>query len=139
MLINEWQTVPKLWDAVRYTVDHRRKMGQFILTGSAVPDKEAEEEREHSGTGRFAWLTMRPMTLFESGESNGKVSLFVSLGLAFLDYFVPDISFPIPILMKHRLFFVMGVLVISSFFMWKRRDFTIPLVTTYLGALLDRF
>ena len=75
MLIDEWQTVPKLWDAVRCTVDHRRKMGQFILTGSAVPDKEAEEEREHSGTGRFAWLTMRPMTLFESGESNGKVSL----------------------------------------------------------------
>jgi hypothetical protein len=50
-------------------------MGQFILTGSAVPDKEAEGEREHSGTGRFAWLTMRPMTLFESGESNGRVSL----------------------------------------------------------------
>lgn len=50
-------------------------MGQFILTGSAVPDKEAEKEIEHSGTGRFAWLTMRPMTLFESGESNGKVSL----------------------------------------------------------------
>ena len=75
MLIDEWQTVPKLWDAVRYIIDHRRKMGQFILTGSAVPDKEAEEEREHSGTGRFAWLTMRPMTLFESGESNGKVSL----------------------------------------------------------------
>ena len=75
MLIDEWQTVPKLWDAVRYTVDHRHKMGQFILTGSAVPDKEAEKEREHSGTGRFAWLTMRPMTLFESGESNGTVSL----------------------------------------------------------------
>ncbi len=75
MLIDEWQTVPKLWDAVRYTVDHRRKMGQFILTGSVVPDKEAEKEREHSGTGRFAWLTMRPMTLFESGESNGTVSL----------------------------------------------------------------
>ena len=68
MLIDEWQTVPKLWDAVRYTVDHRCAMGQFILTGSAVPDKEAEKEREHSGTGRFAWLTMRPMTLFESGE-----------------------------------------------------------------------
>lgn len=65
MLIDEWQTVPKLWDAVRYTVDHRRKMGQFILTGSAVPDQEAEKMREHSGTGRFAWLTMRPMTLFE--------------------------------------------------------------------------
>lgn len=75
MLIDEWQTVPKLWDAVRYTVDQRRKMGQFILTGSAVPDKDAEKEREHSGTGRFAWLTMRPMSLFESGESNGKVSL----------------------------------------------------------------
>ena len=75
MLIDEWQTVPKLWDAVRYTVDHRHKMGQFILTGSAVPDKEAEKEMEHSGTGRFAWLTMRPMTLFESGESNGSISL----------------------------------------------------------------
>ena len=75
MLIDEWQTVPKLWDAVRYTVDHRREMGQFVLTGSAVPDKETEKEREHSGTGRFAWLTMRPMTLFESGESNGSVSL----------------------------------------------------------------
>ncbi len=75
MLIDEWQTVPKLWDAIRYTVDHRREMGQFILTGSAVPDKEGEAEIEHSGTGRFAWLTMRPMTLFESGESNGHVSL----------------------------------------------------------------
>ncbi|MGM9818555.1 MAG: ATP-binding protein [Paludibacteraceae bacterium] len=75
MLIDEWQTVPKLWDAVRYAVDARRVMGQFILTGSAVPDKMAETERVHSGTGRFAWLTMRPMTLFESGESNGSVSL----------------------------------------------------------------
>jgi len=75
MLIDEWQTVPKLWDSVRYTVDHRRKMGQFILTGSSVPNKYAEKERKHSGTGRFAWLTMRPMTLFESGESNGTVSL----------------------------------------------------------------
>lgn len=75
MLIDEWQTVPKLWDAVRYTVDHRRQMGQFILTGSAVPDRNAEKEREHSGVGRFAWLTMRPMSLYESGESNGTVSL----------------------------------------------------------------
>lgn len=75
MLIDEWQTVPQLWDAVRYVVDHRRLMGQFILTGSAVPDKDAEKEREHSGTGRFGWLTMRPMSLFESGESNGTVSL----------------------------------------------------------------
>lgn len=75
MLIDEWQTVPKLWDAVRYTVDTRRKMGQFILTGSAVPDKDDEKEIEHSGTGRFAWLTMRPMSLYESGESKGNVSL----------------------------------------------------------------
>ena len=75
MLLDEWQTVPKLWDSVRYAVDSRRKMGQFILTGSAVPDKEAERQMEHSGTGRFAWLTMRPMSLFESGESNGTVSL----------------------------------------------------------------
>ena len=75
MLLDEWQTVPKLWDSVRYAVDSRRKMGQFILTGSAVPDKEAKRQMEHSGAGRFAWLTMRPMSLFESGESNGLVSL----------------------------------------------------------------
>lgn len=75
LLIDEWQTVPKLWDAVRYTVDHRRQFAQFILTGSATPDKEAEKERIHSGTGRFAWLKMRPMSLYESGESNGAVSL----------------------------------------------------------------
>lgn len=75
MLIDEWQTVPKLWDAVRYTIDQRKRMGQFILTGSAVPDKDGESEIEHSGTGRFAWLTMRPMSLYESGESNGLVSL----------------------------------------------------------------
>lgn len=75
LLIDEWQTVPKLWDAVRYAVDSRRKMGQFILTGSAVPNEETEHEREHSGAGRFAWLTMRPMSLYESGDSNGSVSL----------------------------------------------------------------
>lgn len=75
MLIDEWQTVPKLWDAVRCAVDERQKMGQFILTGSAVPNKEAESQREHSGTGRFAWLTMRPMSLWESGESSGAISL----------------------------------------------------------------
>lgn len=75
MLIDEWQTVPKLWDAVRCAVDERQKMGQFILTGSAVPNKEAESQREHSGTERFAWLTMRPMSLWESGESSGAISL----------------------------------------------------------------
>lgn len=75
MLIDEWQTVPKLWDAVRYTIDHRRQFAQFILTGSATPNNDAEKERKHSGTGRFAWLRMRPMSLYESGESNGAVSL----------------------------------------------------------------
>ena len=73
MLIDEWQTVPKLWDAVRYTVDHRRQMGQFILTGSSVPVDE--EKRRHSGTGRFGWIKMRPMSLWESGDSTGKISL----------------------------------------------------------------
>ena len=72
-LIDEWQLAPKLWDAIRFEVDHRGKMGQFILTGSAVPVDT--KEITHSGTGRFTWLTMRPMSLFESGESNGSFSL----------------------------------------------------------------
>lgn len=73
LLIDEWQLAPKLWDAIRFEVDHRGGPGQFILTGSAVPAKT--EEINHSGAGRFAWLTMRPMSLFESGESTGEVSL----------------------------------------------------------------
>lgn len=72
-LIDEWQIAPKLWDAVRFEVDHRGEEGQFILTGSAVPANM--NEVVHTGTGRFAWLTMRPMSLYESGESNGSVSL----------------------------------------------------------------
>lgn len=72
-LIDEWQVAPKLWDAVRYEVDHRGELGQFILTGSAVPPDT--KEITHSGTGRFSWLTMRTMSLFESGDSNGMVSL----------------------------------------------------------------
>ena len=72
-LIDEWQLAPKLWDAIRFEVDHRGKMGQFILTGSAVPADS--REISHSGTGRFTWLTMRPMSLFESGDSSGDVSL----------------------------------------------------------------
>ena len=72
-LIDEWQIAPKLWDAVRYTVDHRGEVGQFILTGSAVPPETSDIA--HSGTGRFSWLTMRTMSLFESGDSNGTVSL----------------------------------------------------------------
>ena len=72
-LIDEWQVVPKLWDAVRFEVDHRRKLGQFILTGSAVP--ASRDEIIHTGTGRIASLLMRPMSLWESGDSNGSVSL----------------------------------------------------------------
>ena len=72
-LIDEWQIAPKIWDAVRYEVDIRGEEGQFILTGSAVPIES--NEITHSGTGRFTWLTMRPMSLYESGESTGEVSL----------------------------------------------------------------
>lgn len=74
-LIDEWQIAPKIWDAVRYEVDHRRKDGQFILTGSAVPPKNAKEEMKHSGTGRISWLRMRPMSLWESSDSSGSISL----------------------------------------------------------------
>ncbi|MDD2957780.1 MAG: DUF4143 domain-containing protein [Lachnospiraceae bacterium] len=72
-LIDEWQLAPKLWDAIRFEVDHRRELGQFVLTGSAVPADT--KEITHSGTGRFTWLTMRPMSLYESGDSTGEVSL----------------------------------------------------------------
>lgn len=72
-LIDEWQTAPQLWDAIRFTVDHRDEDGQFILTGSAVPIDS--DKIEHSGAGRFARLKMRPMSLWESEESNGSVSL----------------------------------------------------------------
>ena len=72
-LIDEWQLAPKLWDAIRFEVDHRHELGQFVLTGSAVPADT--KEITHSGTGRFTWLTMRPMSLYESGDSTGEVSL----------------------------------------------------------------
>lgn len=72
-LIDEWQIAPKLWDAIRFEVDHRDELGQFVLTGSAVPGNT--KDVTHSGTGRFTWLMMRPMTLFESNDSTGEVSL----------------------------------------------------------------
>ncbi len=72
-LIDEWQIAPKLWDAIRFEVDHRGELGQFVLTGSAVPADT--KEITHSGTGRFTRLTMRPMSLYESGDSTGEVSL----------------------------------------------------------------
>ena len=71
-LLDEWQTAPVLWDAVRHAVDMRGVTGQFILTGSAVPKDNIVQ---HSGTGRISRFTMRPMSLFESGESNGSISL----------------------------------------------------------------
>ena len=73
-LLDEWQVIPELWDMVRSEVDRRGEMGQFILTGSSVPVDE--EKRRHSGTGRFGWIKMRPMSLWESGDSTGKISLF---------------------------------------------------------------
>lgn len=72
-LIDEWQIAPQIWDAVRFETDHRKEDGLFMLTGSAVPADKSKIR--HTGAGRFAWLTMRPMTLWESGESSGDVSL----------------------------------------------------------------
>ena len=72
-LIDEWQIAPTLWDAVRFTADHENKLGLFILTGSSVPADMREVI--HSGTGRFGWLRMRPMSLWESGDSSGDVSI----------------------------------------------------------------
>ena len=72
-LIDEWQIAPQLWDAVRFEVDRRRDFGQFILTGSSVP---ADASRiVHTGTGRIARMRMRPMSLFESGDSSGSTGL----------------------------------------------------------------
>ena len=71
-LIDEWQVAPVLWDAVRFAVDQRGEMGQFILTASTKP---LRSEIMHSGTGRIARMKMRTMSLFESGESTGRVSL----------------------------------------------------------------
>lgn len=71
-LIDEWQMAPVLWDAVRFEVDKRNELGQFILTGSAVPN---DNVTAHTGTGRISRMKMRPMSLLESKESNGSISL----------------------------------------------------------------
>ena len=71
-LFDEWQMYPVVWDSIRTDVDHTGLKGQYILTGSARP---LEDSVMHTGTGRISKLLMRPMSLFESGESNGKVSL----------------------------------------------------------------
>lgn len=72
-LIDEWQIAPSLWDSVRFEVDHRDGYGHFILTGSSTPP--SMDDVFHSGTGRFAKLKMRTMSLYESGDSSGDVSL----------------------------------------------------------------
>lgn len=74
-LFDEWQDIPELWDAIRFAVDHSDGDRHFLLTGSAVVPEEKRKKIKHSGTGRFAWVRMRPMTLWESGESSGEVSL----------------------------------------------------------------
>lgn len=77
-LIDEWQEVPSLWDAVRAAVDDAQDRGLFVLTGSAVPprvdEEDARREIRHTGTGRIARLTMRPMTIWESGDAKGTIS-----------------------------------------------------------------
>lgn len=72
-LIDEWQVAPQLWDSIRFEADHSHELGLFILTGSCVPADMSSVV--HSGTGRFGWLKMRPMSLWESGDSTGEVSL----------------------------------------------------------------
>ena len=72
-LIDEWQVAPILWDNIRFESDHRDELGLFILTGSSVPADG--NEVIHSGTGRIGWLKMRTMSLWESGDSTGEVSL----------------------------------------------------------------
>lgn len=79
-LIDEWQDAPKFWDAIRYDVDHSKGWGHYILTGSAVPpddknEKSGKKDIVHSGTGRIVRIRMLPMSLWESGESSGEVSL----------------------------------------------------------------
>lgn len=74
-LIDEWQDFPQVWDAVRFAVDRHHKRGCFILTGSVSREMGNDERPRHSGVGRIASMTMRPMSLFESRESSGEVSL----------------------------------------------------------------
>jgi len=74
-LIDEWQDFPQIWDAVRFAVDRQHKRGCFILTGSISRELDKDEKPRHSGVGRISTMTMRPMSLLESKESTGTVSL----------------------------------------------------------------
>ena len=88
-LIDEWQEVPPLWDAVRYEVDQRGEKGQFILTGSSTPNRKGVL---HSGAGRILRIRMRPMSLYESGDSTGDVSLRDILAGEIAPVFTGDVS-----------------------------------------------
>ena len=74
-LFDEWQEIPELWDAIRFVIDHSEEDAHFLLTGSAVVPKKNKQKIHHSGTGRFSRVRMRPMSLWESGESSGAVSI----------------------------------------------------------------
>lgn len=89
-LLDEWQIAPQLWDTARFLADRRKGTGHFIFTGSAVPADSSKIS--HTGTGRFAWITMRPMSLWESEESNGSVSLDGLFGGQFKASTAPDPS-----------------------------------------------
>lgn len=88
-LIDEWQDVPSIWDAVRFRVDQTNETGRFILTGSSTPKRKGIM---HSGVGRIAKLRMRPMSLFESGDSSGKVSLSALCAGNFSPVYTGDIE-----------------------------------------------
>lgn len=89
-LLDEWQIAPQLWDTARFIADRRKGTGHFIFTGSAVPADGSKIS--HTGTGRFAWITMRPMSLWESEESNGSVSLGNLFAGQFKASVAPDLS-----------------------------------------------
>ncbi len=85
-LIDEWQDIPELWDAVRVDTDQRKgAVGLYLLTGSSVITKKQKERIRHTGTGRIARLEMLPMSLYESGDSNGKISLSALFGDPLMD------------------------------------------------------
>ncbi|MDR2713370.1 MAG: AAA family ATPase [Clostridiales bacterium] len=73
-LIDEWQLIPNIWNAIRYDVDKKGEPGLYIITGSVTPNDEDKKDL-HSGTGRMSFVTMYPMSLYESGDSNGSISL----------------------------------------------------------------
>ena len=92
-LIDEWQLAPHLWNTIRHSVDEIGKKGQYLLTGSATPN-ERENKILHSGAGRFAFLDMKTMSLYESGDSNGKISLTELLeGKREIDGITSDITY----------------------------------------------